>query len=196
MKALLHLMDRIIWKDERASWRESYIRWAVFEAASGGHTSVVVWLVESSDVDLTLGPGFINAVAASGSRELLTWALENGGWWDDGTFAEAAKGGNGTAMEWLLERGCPWGDCGDAYANAALAHDWATLRLLRRLRCPWGPRGYVFSRAVSKGAALPVLRWLLEQGCLVKRRHIWRLMLGAERPDADDILDMVAMQIP
>ncbi|KXZ48080.1 hypothetical protein GPECTOR_30g175 [Gonium pectorale] len=61
-------------------------------------------------------------------------------------------------------------DIGEPYFVACVTGDLATARCLRRLGVPWGPDGQVFLDAAAAGhatAPLPLLRWLLEEGCPV-----------------------------
>ncbi|KXZ49731.1 hypothetical protein GPECTOR_20g588 [Gonium pectorale] len=114
---------------------------------------------------------------------LLAWLRERGCRWDCGAYSAAANAGCEAALEWLAQQGCPMQSVdpppytaqdsgGVPYIKACANGDLATARCLRRLGVPWGPAGSVFLGA-AKGygylpnAPLPLLRWLLEEGCPV-----------------------------
>ncbi len=63
------------------------------------------------------------------------------------------------------------------YAGAASNGDRGTLAWLRRQRLPWGT--VVMFSAAIKGAPLPALRWLVEQGAPLSRWETTSLLRGA-----------------
>ncbi|KXZ56303.1 hypothetical protein GPECTOR_1g267 [Gonium pectorale] len=111
-----------------------------------------------------------SAAAGSGSLELLDWMQELGCTWVCSTFAAAAGAGWTAGLEWLAQRHCPMG-AGEPYIRAALNRDTATLACLRRLGCPWGRPDHhgVAARLVLESRpgvdVLPLLRWLVAEGC-------------------------------
>lgn len=64
----------------------------------------------------------------------------------------------------------PWEEEGDAYLPAAVNGDLGTLAALRRLRVPYS--GHSLSNAVRRGVALPVVRWLVENGVPAGRAEL------------------------
>ncbi|KXZ51267.1 hypothetical protein GPECTOR_13g754 [Gonium pectorale] len=150
--------------------------WALFPdaaaeaATSGGHVHVLAWLLETfGAAALELDdPGMPCAAGNSCSAELLTWLREHGCDWCEATYRGAAESGCEVTLEWLAERGCPMPDDGSPYTAACVNGDLATARCLRRLGCPWGSEeNGPFSGALHAGAPVPMIRWLLEEGCPV-----------------------------
>ncbi|KXZ46060.1 hypothetical protein GPECTOR_47g335 [Gonium pectorale] len=144
-----------------------------------GHLHVLAWLLD------TLGPAAVvlnaelfAAAAKSGNMELLAWLRQRGCAWDFGAYSGAAEAGWVAALEWLAEQGCPMEESGQPYINACRNGDLATLRCLRRLGVPWGPDDGSVFLAAAKGhthmgaAQLPLLRWLLEEGCPVDNEAV------------------------
>ncbi|GLC61125.1 hypothetical protein PLESTB_001720600 [Pleodorina starrii] len=122
-------------------------------------------------------PGLMKCGAESGSLEMVVWLRERGCPWDADAFEGAADSGNAAMLEWMAAQGCPMGSTGEAYLKAGRNGDFATLRCLRRLGCPWGPDSSTFNRAIYNGGnnnernapycSLPVLSWLVTEGCPV-----------------------------
>ncbi|GLC38689.1 hypothetical protein PLESTB_000590500 [Pleodorina starrii] len=113
-------------------------------AAGEGHLHVVVWAVETLGVTPDNARDLFDAVAGSGSMEMLIWLRERG--WTCGcdTVPYAVRSGCEEALEWLvLEQGCPLPANGELYDLAARDSDLAVLRCLHRLGCPWGPNQVV-----------------------------------------------------
>ncbi|GLC37729.1 hypothetical protein PLESTM_000641100 [Pleodorina starrii] len=161
--------------------RRCPVPWHVMEgAAEGGHLAVVAW-------HTVLG------AARSGSAALVGWLLEHRGRWDfsdEGpVFRQAVEGGCGEVLRLLVARGWSMEDNGDPYYVAAVNGDLATLSCLRELGCPWGAPGEVFGVCVADGdCAVPVLAWLLQEGCPVGR---WEAALAAAArrtgPDREEV---------
>ncbi|KXZ42203.1 hypothetical protein GPECTOR_184g272 [Gonium pectorale] len=152
-------------------------------AARGGHLHVMAWLEEVQL--LPLHRGVFNAAAGSGSVEMLAWLAERGCLTDYHAFSEAAYAGCEAALEWLVEQGCPMEDRGYPYISACRNGDMAMARCLRRLGVPWGSEGRVFYTAAVAADdkhidPLPLLRWMLEEGCPVdveaagRSAEVWR----------------------
>ncbi|GFR51777.1 hypothetical protein Agub_g14233, partial [Astrephomene gubernaculifera] len=81
---------------------------------------------------------------------------------------EDAEGLSEELLELLGEQRYPVPGDGHAYLLAALNGDLTAIRCLSRLGCDWGPPGQVFQQAVADDLVpLPVLRALLEAGCVV-----------------------------
>ncbi|KXZ48659.1 hypothetical protein GPECTOR_26g562 [Gonium pectorale] len=144
-------------------------------AASCGHLHVLAWLVEAFGVGaLRMGPDLFAEAARSGSVELMAWLQEHGCVWDASTFTGSAESGCVAAVEWLVAQGCPMEEDGAPYVSVCRNGDLAMARLLRRLGVPWGPvrdtapfvPGSVVIDA-AQDAPVPMLRWLLEEGCPV-----------------------------
>ncbi len=93
----------------------------------------------------------------------------------------AASGGCEAQLEWLVEQpGClvvPAASRSSPYVSAAGKGDLGTLVALRRLGVPWGAED-VLAAAAEAGAAMPALRWLVEQGAPVGSRE--RMEAAAE----------------
>ncbi|KXZ42200.1 hypothetical protein GPECTOR_184g269 [Gonium pectorale] len=139
-------------------------------AARGGHLHVLAWLEEVQL--LPLHSGVSNAAAGSGSVEVLAWLAARGCLTDYHAYSEAVYAGCEAALEWLVEQGCPMEDRGYPYVNACSNGDMAMARCLRRLGVPWGSEGRVFYAAAVAAAEesidpLPLLRWMLQEGCPV-----------------------------
>ncbi|KXZ47191.1 hypothetical protein GPECTOR_37g197 [Gonium pectorale] len=137
------------------------------EAASNGHLPVLAWLVETFGAGaVRMGPDLLVAAAESGSVQLMAWLRERGCGWDASAITAAADSGCEEAVEWLVVQGCPVQGNGDPYSCACFNGDLAMAAVLRRLGAPWGPAGAVAVPS-ARGAPLPLLRWLLEEGCPV-----------------------------
>ncbi|KXZ49329.1 hypothetical protein GPECTOR_22g923 [Gonium pectorale] len=151
-----------------AAGRPLVIQDCALSAAENGHVHVLAWLVElEGDEWLGAGAGLLAAAARSGSLELLAWLVERGcDGWSNGATAGAVESGCEGALEWLVARGCPMKEDGWLYSAACRNGDLAMARLLRRLGAPWGPAGRVVSEAACCDP-VPMLRWLLEEGCPV-----------------------------
>ncbi|KXZ51125.1 hypothetical protein GPECTOR_13g612 [Gonium pectorale] len=143
----------------------------VLAAARAHNMPVLTWAVEELGAQAT-SPALMDAMAALGRVELLTWLHQHGCPWGAITFWSAAAVGCEAALEWLVEQGCPLPDDGGPYLVAARNGDLATLRCLARLGCPWGPtsgRRSVFESCLHPCCLLlPVLRLLVNLGCPVK----------------------------
>ncbi|KXZ49076.1 hypothetical protein GPECTOR_23g160 [Gonium pectorale] len=135
-------------------------------AARGGHLHVLVWLLEAQLLELH--EDVFNAAVRSGSVEVLAWLRQHGCPWDSHAYLGAVAAGCETVLEWLVEQGCPMEDSGQPYLEACRNGDLATARCLRRLGVPWGPAGrVVYVAATQSRAPLPLLRWMLEEGCSI-----------------------------
>ncbi|KXZ45384.1 hypothetical protein GPECTOR_55g290 [Gonium pectorale] len=105
--------------------------------------------------------------ARYGHLHVLAWLVEhvyNG--WSDNAITSAVESGCEEALEWLVARGCPMKNDGSPFMAACFNGDLAMARLLRQLGAPWGPAGVVVSLA-ARIYPVPMLRWLLEEGCPV-----------------------------
>ncbi|KXZ48297.1 hypothetical protein GPECTOR_29g72 [Gonium pectorale] len=149
-----------------------HVQAAAGPAARGGHVHVQTWLLEA------LGPaavvrsgGLVTAAVESGSMELLAWLRHHGCHCDCGAYTSAAEAGWEAALEWLAEQGCPMPASGQPYVAACRNGDLATATCLRRLGVPWGPVGSVLGAGAAERPIdpipLPLLRWLLKEGCPV-----------------------------
>ncbi|KAG2447137.1 hypothetical protein HYH02_007883 [Chlamydomonas schloesseri] len=154
-------------------------------AIEGGHVPVVEWMLSTMPTQLDMEHAQ-QAAAAGGHRQLVTLLAARGVPLSDRAFVAAAEAGDEGMMQWLVrEAGCPMGDDGSAYVQAAYQGDVAALAALRRLGCPWRPR--TFTRAVYDphnndwGADKEELLWLLEAGCPVN----WRLAIAAAEEHRD-----------
>ncbi len=95
----------------------------------------------------------------------------------------AVEGGCEALLEWLAGKAGYLAYAGVSYIPAAKAGDRATLAALRRLGVPWGVGCMVW--AVGEGCAVPVLRWLVEQGAPVgSRRDMEQAVAEAKRKGA------------
>ncbi|GFR46540.1 hypothetical protein Agub_g8131 [Astrephomene gubernaculifera] len=159
-------------------------------AVSAGHLLVADWLMEVA------GPAFIADLEGSRvgdwaetaftagirSVEQLSWLWGHGCLRDGSALAALASSGSSEElMEWAVGQGCSFtdgnGKCCYTYATAGGHGDMAMLRCLRRLGCPWGPYGKTFAVCLSRWSPLPVLAWLLEEGCPVN----WDAVLAEAR---------------
>ncbi|KXZ43945.1 hypothetical protein GPECTOR_77g41 [Gonium pectorale] len=172
-----------------AGWPINFIT-SAYDAARAGHLHVLVWMLQAQwDDDLVErllnDENLTFAAAESGSVELLAWLHERGCPWDVSTY-EAAESG-----EPYVEACCR---CGDL----------AMVRCLRRLGVPWGPAGRAFLEAALGAdgdiinipvAPLPLLHWLLEEGCPVDYEDVERRLLvqwgGRKHWRADEVLGLL-----
>ncbi|KXZ40889.1 hypothetical protein GPECTOR_1495g674 [Gonium pectorale] len=134
--------------------------------------------------------------AASGSVELLAWLVDHGcGEWSCDASTSAAESGCEEALEWVVAQGCPVKDDGSPYLNACRNGDLATVRLLRRLEVPWGPAGRVVLEA-ARVAPLPLLRWLLEEGCPVGDYEAAKVKAGERASGRAEALQLLEAHQP
>ncbi|GLC50016.1 hypothetical protein PLESTB_000333300 [Pleodorina starrii] len=143
-------------------------RYVAEDAARAGHLPLVTWVVEGLGVTpADDAASLLDCAAASGNLELMTWLHVRG--WALGAWAipNGAESGCEEALEWLVERGCPFPLDGGAYLRAARNGDLAMLRCLHRLGCPWGRPGRLLAGCIriSSGASVAVLQCLLDLGC-------------------------------
>ncbi|GLC49934.1 hypothetical protein PLESTB_000324600 [Pleodorina starrii] len=149
-----------------ASGLPANTRFVAEAAARAGHLPLVAWAVE----DLGVAPAdgedsLLDLAAESGNLELMAWLHDRG--WALGPTAipNGAVRGCEEALEWLVERGCPFPLNGGAYLGAARNGDLAMLRCLHRLGCPWGPPGELLADCIRNVVSVPVLQCLLDLGC-------------------------------
>ncbi|GLC53682.1 hypothetical protein PLESTB_000775900 [Pleodorina starrii] len=136
------------------------------EAARAGHLPLVAWVVEGLGVAPAVdAASLLDCAAASGNLELMTWLHVRG--WAMGRRAipNGAASGCEEALEWLVERGCPFPLDGGAYLGAARKGDLAMLRCLHRLGCPWGRPGELLEYCICNEVSVAVLQCLLDLGC-------------------------------
>ncbi|GLC55866.1 hypothetical protein PLESTB_001037600 [Pleodorina starrii] len=136
------------------------------EGARTGHLPIVAWAVEVLGVAPADGAAsLLDCAAASGDLELMAWLHDRGWALGPEAIPNGAAGGCEEALEWLVERGCPFPLDGGAYLGAAFNGDLAMLRYLHRLGCPWGPPGKLLADCISIGVSVAVLQCLLDLGC-------------------------------
>ncbi|GLC49986.1 hypothetical protein PLESTB_000330000 [Pleodorina starrii] len=137
------------------------------EAARAGHLPIVSWAVEG----LGVAPAddgadsLLDCAAESGNLELMTWLYVRGWALGPTAITNGAKSGCEEALEWLVERGCPFPLDGGAYLGAARNGDLAMLRCLGRLGCPWGPPGKLLADCIRFEVSVAVLQCLLDLDC-------------------------------
>ncbi|KXZ49086.1 hypothetical protein GPECTOR_23g19 [Gonium pectorale] len=141
------------------------------QAARTGRMDLLAWLLDTLGAEaVRLDEGLFAAAAESGSLELLAWLQQRGCPCHRSAYLAAVGSGCEAALEWLAEQGCPMEEGGQPYITACRNGDLAMARCLRRLGVPWGPNGKVFLGAAEGSfflAPLPLLRWLLREGCPV-----------------------------
>ncbi|GLC46503.1 hypothetical protein PLESTF_000987300 [Pleodorina starrii] len=142
-------------------------RYVAEDAARAGHLPLVVWAVEGlgvapADDEASL----LDCAAASGNLELMTWLHVRGWALGPRAIPNSVESGCEEALEWLVERGCPFPLDGGAYLRAAHKGDLAMLRCLHRLGCPWGPPGELLADCIriSSVVSVAVLQCLLDLG--------------------------------
>ncbi|GLC41784.1 hypothetical protein PLESTM_001239200 [Pleodorina starrii] len=136
------------------------------EAARAGRLPLVAWAVEGLGVAPADGAAsLLDCAAASGNLELMAWLHVRGWAMGPEAIPNGAKGGCEEALEWLVERGCPFPSDGGAYLGAARNGDLAMLHYLHRLGCPWGRPGELLADCISIGVSVAVLQCLLDLGC-------------------------------
>ncbi|GLC45465.1 hypothetical protein PLESTB_000317000 [Pleodorina starrii] len=143
-----------------------YTRSVAEEAAWAGHLPLVAWAVEDLGVAPAEGAdSLLDCAVASGNLELMTWLHVRGWALGPRAFPNGAASGCEEALEWLVERGCPFPLDGGAYLRAACNGDLAMLRCLHRLGCPWGPPGNLLADCIRNVVSVAVLQCLLDLGC-------------------------------
>ncbi|GLC39373.1 hypothetical protein PLESTB_000323200 [Pleodorina starrii] len=149
-----------------ASGLPVHARLVAGDAARAGHLPLVAWAVESLGVAPADGAAWLlDCAAASGNLELMAWLHDRGWALGPKAFPNGAESGCEEALEWLVERGCPFPLDGGAYFKAAFNGDLAMLRCLHRLGCPWGPTGKLLADCISIVDSVAVLQCLLDLGC-------------------------------
>ncbi|GLC49936.1 hypothetical protein PLESTB_000324800 [Pleodorina starrii] len=159
-------------------------------AAWAGHVPLVKWAVEGLGVaPADDGPAsLLDHAAASGNLELMTWLHVRGWAFGPRAIPNGAESGCEEALEWLVERGCPFPFDGEAFYAAARNGDLAMLRCLRRLGCPRGPPGKLLADCICFKVSVAVLQCLLDLGCpemdwdaavrLAWGIDVWRVQMG------------------
>ncbi|KAG2488254.1 hypothetical protein HYH03_013244 [Edaphochlamys debaryana] len=99
--------------------------------------------------------------------------------WGPAAVEAAAAAGSAEALTWLLAQGAA-AEAGVPYAVAAAQGDEATLHTLRRLGVPLGGP-LAFTQAVEEGAGLPPLAWLMGAGCEVDWEEARRAARARQR---------------
>ncbi|PNH08941.1 hypothetical protein TSOC_004465 [Tetrabaena socialis] len=132
------------------------------DAAQRGDLASLAWLVDAMGSSAKLSEVVFGAAAASGSIQIMEWLHERGCPWGASTFVRAVAKRNLQAMGWLHERGCPW----DARAfKAATSVAVGGVELLAWLHA----RGCLWDASVLESAAAACntaqLEWLVAQGC-------------------------------
>ncbi|GLC46804.1 hypothetical protein PLESTB_001801400 [Pleodorina starrii] len=136
------------------------------QAALMGHLPVVVWAVETLGVAPADGAAsLLYRAAITGNLELMTWLHVRGWALGPAAISNGASSGCEEALEWLVERGCPFPLDGRAYFMTAFNGDLAMLRCLHRLGCPWGPPGELLADCIRSVVSVAVLQCLLDLGC-------------------------------
>ncbi|GLC50770.1 hypothetical protein PLESTB_000430100 [Pleodorina starrii] len=161
-------------------------------AARAGHLPLVAWAVEDLGVAPADGAAsLLDCAAESGNLELMAWLHVRGWALGPEAIPNGAASGCEEALEWLVERGCPFPLDGGAYLGAALNGDLAMLRCLHRLGCPWGPPGKLLADCISNVVSVAVLQCLLDLGCpemdwdaAVKLAEGWRAQIAPRKRHA------------
>ncbi|GLC70512.1 hypothetical protein PLESTF_000994200 [Pleodorina starrii] len=84
-------------------------RSAAEEAARAGHLPVVAWAVEDLGVAPAAGAAsLLDCAATSGNLELMAWLHVRGWAMGPRAIPNGAESGCEDALEWLVERGCPF----------------------------------------------------------------------------------------
>ncbi|KAG2499253.1 hypothetical protein HYH03_002832 [Edaphochlamys debaryana] len=92
---------------------------------------------------------------------------------DPGMWRIMAREGTEADLEWMAEVGWPRPVDGSPLEIAAHQGDVRTVKVLHRLGLAWGPpKGNVFAAAVKAGVDASALRWMVDGGCPVYRRHL------------------------
>ncbi|KXZ45011.1 hypothetical protein GPECTOR_59g618 [Gonium pectorale] len=160
-------------------------------AASHGHLHVLAWLVETFGAEAVgMGPDLLEAAAESGSVELMAWLRERGCGWDADCYYGAIVSGCEEAVGWLVAQGCPVEESGALYVRPCQNGDLAMARRLRRLGVPWGPAGHIIFQTAGC-APLPMLRWLLEEGCPVGDYKDARRAAGLRSSGLEEVLELL-----
>eukprot|EP00611_Tribonema_gayanum_P006519 TRINITY_DN1578_c2_g1_i4.p1 TRINITY_DN1578_c2_g1~~TRINITY_DN1578_c2_g1_i4.p1 ORF type:complete len:319 (-),score=42.39 TRINITY_DN1578_c2_g1_i4:14-889(-) len=98
--------------------------------------------------------------ARRGHLRLLQWLRQKGCPWGDDTCSSAAEGGHLELLQWTRANGCPW--TAWTCAAAASGGHLGVLQWARANGCPWDSD--TCSLAAAKGH-LHVLQWARGQGC-------------------------------
>ncbi|GLC70449.1 hypothetical protein PLESTF_000974700 [Pleodorina starrii] len=92
-----------------ASGLPVHARLVAGDAARAGHLPLVAWAVESLGVAPADGAAWLlDCAAASGNLELMAWLHDRGWALGPKAFPNGAESGCEEALEWLVERGCPF----------------------------------------------------------------------------------------
>ncbi|GLC55316.1 hypothetical protein PLESTB_000971800 [Pleodorina starrii] len=135
-------------------------------AARAGHLPLVAWAVEELGVAPADGAAsLLDCAAGSGNLELMAWLHVRGWALGPRAIPNGAESGCEEALEWLVERGCPFPLDGGSYILAARNGDLAMLRCLHRLGCPWGPPAKLMTYCICTVVSVAMLQCLLDLGC-------------------------------
>jgi len=131
-------------------------------AAEGGHTDIVIWLLEQYPYQIYKNEDVCMYAARGGHIELLK-LLRSKGFIFNHTIAKyAALYNHMDALRWLLDNGCPWWNA-DTLNSVAINGDLETLKWLSDCKDVW-VNGWV-SRYAYKAASisgnLDMLKWIV-----------------------------------
>ncbi|KAG2440161.1 hypothetical protein HXX76_004274 [Chlamydomonas incerta] len=125
-----------------AGWRCRSVRRVAAEAARRRWCDVVEWLLTSPEVQrpaaMLSDTQLLRAGTESENPSMLPLLRRLGCEWDAGAYTAAAAAGNGPALRWLAEQGCPMPACGAPYVRAGLNGDLLTTICLLELGVPGG----------------------------------------------------------
>ncbi|KAG2487640.1 hypothetical protein HYH03_013778 [Edaphochlamys debaryana] len=191
---------------QQAGCPVDWVRSALHAARSGDRRGVA-WLVQQfpapqqpPGVLAEQVPGLLADAAAAGSVQLVAWVRGWGAELHSGLWRRAVESGCEALLGWLRDLGCPMppdDKRGELYrAPAFPACDVATLRALVRLGLPLTPErcrtlygstwyDVAWSGGQRQRASVPLLRLLLELGCVAEGR--WdeaRMLVGRTEDEA------------
>jgi hypothetical protein len=130
-------------------------------AARHGDAQAIEWMLATGGGgNAARDPALCSQAAAGGHLAVLQWLLQRGCRWGESTCIEAARSGRLAVLQWARQHGCPWGV--NTSSSAADGGHLVVLQWLRQQGCPWDERT---CGSAADGGHLAVLQWARQHGC-------------------------------
>ena len=126
-----------------------------------GSKEVLTWAKQQGRIELDAA--FCSSAAERGDLKALEWAQENGCPWDKESCKNAADRGHLQVLQWLRAQGCPWDQsiCDVAFRQG----HYHVLEWARENGCPWKALDTSMCCMAAREGDLRGLQWLRAQGC-------------------------------
>lgn len=117
---------------------------------------IIIWAVQNK-----CDPHIIcNTIAELGYKSIMEQIDNRNYYWNEKTFAHAAKSNRLIMIKYLHENNCPWDK--QTFTNAVTSNKLNIIKYLHNNKCPWDK--YTFANAVKTGN-IKIIKYLHEYGC-------------------------------